>query len=314
LDDAHAVAFDAGDNDYQVTAYAPTWLANPTITEEDTHRLEPDERRWRREYLAIAQAGALAAFDPVLVARAFGEPPEKYIECSKVVLVDPTAGSSDTYAIAVCGWRMAPTSARYRTVRKWVPYAGQWIDEIQRDEKGGPIENPDWEDARPSTLVFDWVTGVDQAAARGYTSAHMVAAIVKNVRSFSAVAVHSDQFERFSLASMVGAHGVAFIPHTWTAPLKERAVERVRGWLRDGTLLIREHATEGKHEQVRKELLAFEERIAPSGALTFRGRQGGRDDFAMLVMLAALVDIEGQLPGSPIGPTVYRDLQHLPPA
>jgi len=34
--------------------------------------------------------------------------------------------------------------------------------------------------------------------------------------------------------------------------------------------------------------------------LTFKGRHGGHDDFAMLVLLAALVDIEGGLGGSPL--------------
>ena len=51
--DAHFDAFEQGDTDFQVTAYAPTWTANPTITEADTHQLEPDEATWAREYKAI---------------------------------------------------------------------------------------------------------------------------------------------------------------------------------------------------------------------------------------------------------------------
>ena len=42
----------------------PTWTWNPTLTEEETRRLEPDERRWSREWNAIAGATEAAAFDP----------------------------------------------------------------------------------------------------------------------------------------------------------------------------------------------------------------------------------------------------------
>jgi hypothetical protein len=51
--DAHAEAFDQGDTDAQMVASAPTWVANPTITEDDTHRLEPDEPTRMREYGAV---------------------------------------------------------------------------------------------------------------------------------------------------------------------------------------------------------------------------------------------------------------------
>jgi hypothetical protein len=53
--DAHAEAFDKGTNKDQVVFYAPTWVANPTLTEERTHSLEPDEETWNREYKAVPQ-------------------------------------------------------------------------------------------------------------------------------------------------------------------------------------------------------------------------------------------------------------------
>src|SRR5262252_2944872 len=51
--DAHAEAFDLGDTDQQMVAHAPTWEANPTISEEDTKELEPDEATRLREYGAV---------------------------------------------------------------------------------------------------------------------------------------------------------------------------------------------------------------------------------------------------------------------
>lgn len=74
-DDFHAKCFDQGDTATQLVSHAPTWIANPTITEAETHELEPDERVWAREYAAVPGATISAALDPVDVAAAFGRAP-----------------------------------------------------------------------------------------------------------------------------------------------------------------------------------------------------------------------------------------------
>lgn len=238
---------------------APTWIAAPHVSESSTRRKERDPRRWAREYACEFQASVAGAFDADEVDRAFRAPPKGYVECPKVLLLDPTAGSSDTYAWCAIGWRL--------------PRDGQ---------EGHP------------QLVVEEATGIDRATSRGWTSGGMVKCVVAFARKHRVVAIHSDQFERFALASAFGERGFAFHPHNWTAASKESAVARVRQWLRDGTLVL------PTLKRLRTELLQFEERFAPSGALTFRGRTGGHDDFAMLILLAAFVDIERGLPGSPL--------------
>jgi hypothetical protein len=248
-----------GDTAEQVAGHAATWEANPSVTEAQTRALETDARKWAREYAAIPQAGALAAFDAAQIDRAMQlVVPANWQECGRVMLVDPTAGSSDTYAYASAGWRRAPGGSR-------------------------------------SVLEIRDVDGVAQAEAQGVTSDTMIVRVAKVAQRADTIIIHSDQFEKFALRAAFTKASFEFYPHTWTAPLKERAVEQVRMWLREGLLALPNHA------RMRHELLSFEERIAPSGALTFRGRQGGHDDFAMLVMLAALVDIEAGLVGSPSG-------------
>ncbi len=54
--DAHYDAYQDGETEMQTTAHAPTWIANPTLTEESTRALESDELFWSREYGAIPQA------------------------------------------------------------------------------------------------------------------------------------------------------------------------------------------------------------------------------------------------------------------
>jgi len=56
--DAHADAFAQGETSFQCIAHAPSWVANPSLTEAGTHALEPDEAVWSREFAAIPQAEA----------------------------------------------------------------------------------------------------------------------------------------------------------------------------------------------------------------------------------------------------------------
>lgn len=94
--DVHHKMFEAGNTVGQRVAYAPTWVANPTLVtcplcgaapgrtcehdlsperqaacEADTHIDEPDELLWEREYKAIPMPAVTSQFfDPAAVDRA----------------------------------------------------------------------------------------------------------------------------------------------------------------------------------------------------------------------------------------------------
>lgn len=74
-DDYHAELFDAGDTDHQAVSFAATWTANPTITEQQTHELEPDPKVHAREYAAQPGVTVSAALDPSDVAACFDRQP-----------------------------------------------------------------------------------------------------------------------------------------------------------------------------------------------------------------------------------------------
>ncbi len=102
-DDAHARAFDEGDTEHQIVAYAPTWLANPTLTEAQTHALEQDDRVWRREYCAIPQPGVLDGY----LADVVGQCIDKYRTAGApcpgveyIIALDP-AWRRDEFAVAI---------------------------------------------------------------------------------------------------------------------------------------------------------------------------------------------------------------------
>lgn len=62
--DAHAEAFDIGDTEDQMVAWAPTWIARPSLTEAMCRELERDEPSFQREYGAIPMgAGESGFFD-----------------------------------------------------------------------------------------------------------------------------------------------------------------------------------------------------------------------------------------------------------
>ncbi|HEX2669669.1 MAG TPA: hypothetical protein VHM25_02300, partial [Polyangiaceae bacterium] len=74
-DDHHAQLFEAGETSHQIASYAPTWIANPTITEEQTRQIEPDERVWAREYAAEPGTTITVALDIADVTAAIGRTP-----------------------------------------------------------------------------------------------------------------------------------------------------------------------------------------------------------------------------------------------
>lgn len=51
--DLHYEHVEKGTDAHQLVWHSPTWIANPTVTKEETHAEERDEIKWRRQYAAI---------------------------------------------------------------------------------------------------------------------------------------------------------------------------------------------------------------------------------------------------------------------
>lgn len=121
--DAHYDAFAEGETELQITAYAPTWEANPTVTEEATRVLEPDESKWLREYKAVPQAEAESALiSEMLIDRAVRRPPMPWDLPRREgwrygAAMDPaTRGHAWTLAVAAKG---SDGVRRVALVREW---------------------------------------------------------------------------------------------------------------------------------------------------------------------------------------------------
>jgi hypothetical protein len=189
-----------GDTAAQLVGHAPTWIANPSVSEEHTLSLEPDPRIWAREYAAQAQAGVLAAFDYDKVLRcwthtenivAYGEP---------IVAIDPSEGKSDGYAWSVVS-RCRTDKGRDMIVVSYIDgLAGKFWDQIGSDE--------------------------------------VVARIAGVARHWGAKTIHSDPRNEFGLRDAFRRVGLSFRAHNWTEGSKIEAVARLRRWLADEQLII----------------------------------------------------------------------------
>jgi hypothetical protein len=72
LDDYHAELFDRGDTADQIVVHAPSWIANPAVTEEQCRsKARGDDRIFSREYAAVPGATVSQALDRDDVLAAF---------------------------------------------------------------------------------------------------------------------------------------------------------------------------------------------------------------------------------------------------
>jgi hypothetical protein len=99
--DLHYQLMRDGDTENQSVSMAPSWVANPSITEEQTHTLEDNPRNWLREYAAIpAQGIADNWFGHALEVAATSEPAPKHYGTRYHIAIDP-AFTRDRFGYAV---------------------------------------------------------------------------------------------------------------------------------------------------------------------------------------------------------------------
>jgi hypothetical protein len=189
LMDAHADAYGRGSNAGQMVAHAPSWVANPTLSEERTRELESDEVAWAREYAAIPQAeGETSHLTESMVNRCTRsvegdlEPDERH---HYVAVIDPaTRGNAWTLVVATLGDRAV---RRVVLCREW------------RGSKKAPLS--------PSGVFGE---------------------IAKLIRPYRLGHVISDQFSEDSLRELARLRGLTLVVQAWTAPLKADAYDGLK--------------------------------------------------------------------------------------
>lgn len=303
--DAHYDAFELGETENQLVAYAPSWMANPTLTRERLQREEPDRRVFAREYEALPMSALSAAFDPDDVDRAMREPPDD--EAGEyhpaVMVLDPSSGRGDSFTSAFVQWfkPALPKEAFVWSGRKRPYFVDRGeatprfaqADVPETDEYGAPLFSPAWQGERASSLVMSEITAFE-GRFYPYLALDEIVARIAPPCAEQGIRVYSDQRENYALEAAFNRHGVRFTSLAWTAPDKALAVDRLRRLLAEHRLIL------PIDEALRREMHAYSERVLPSGTITYAARAAAKDDRVALLITACMADAVGALEGSPV--------------
>lgn len=315
LDDFHATEFAKGDTEHQVTSFAPTWVANPTLTEERTHELEPDSKRWLREYAAVPSASVSAALDGDAISRAQRYLPEGLKLMAPVVCLDFSSGRSDAVVWSKVAWARQDDVPEFVSERMWMPGFGAgpgshyWEPVVS--EAGETTPNPGYKPT-PPLLVVGPLAHQLGAFWNSLPSTVLVARIAADAKRWGASTVIGDASNAYGLEGMFASQGLRFVTVPWSQPNKAAAVTRIRRWLRDGQLCLPIPSDGPAAERLDREIRAFEERLSPSGVATYNGARGMHDDHvASAVMMPAIADALNLLPASPTALRSRRDMNSI---
>jgi hypothetical protein len=246
--DAHAVAFAAGDTPFQMTARCSTWEGNPMVSEADTHGFEPNDRVWRREYLAEPQSELLDGFLSDVV--------DGCVDEKRIGVTTGLANAIGTGAICI-GLDPAFRNDEFTCV----------VARSDVNDQGIPIVHVE--------SVRGW-----RAKPNGPPLS--ATAIVENVsrlsRSLRAQYVFGDQKDAESLRALFAQHRVHYVPIPWTAASKLPRYTTLRALMNDRRVRL------PNEPRTLSQLRSAGVKLLPSGIETIAFR--GDDDRADALCLA----------------------------
>lgn len=321
LDDYHARSFDQGETDAQCVSFGATWEINRTLTEAETHRLEPDPKIWRREWAAIPQEGASPAFERDHVLRSVRTLPDETKWWPPIGVLDSAAGkraAADAMTWGVFANAQPPPPPPYlvhdvprrnhcvingRDVVIDDPH--ETVSDYVRDALGNPVRNPESLKPQPPILVMTAIDSISGVFSSELDSGRLWDRIGRFFKRRGVTKVFGDPYIAPMAKRELRRFGITYTELKWTNESKARAVYRLRQLMADFALVL------PNHEKLIAECLAFQERVSPSGVVTFNARGAGKDDHCDLLLDAVLAEYERQLPGSQLHAPRTRHEQQL---
>ena len=205
------------------------------------------------------------------------------VPAKRCMFIDASGGKRDTFAYMIGGWNLPDDSGRY------LRHANGRL----RRRCGEPIERPGWRPIGRAHLRIDVVGGFQGAFFSADAGDAIVDRLAADAKQHSVSDVFGDQYESLMLSSAFGKRGLRFVEVPWSGASKPKAVTLIRRWFSEHMIALPEH------EQLRRELCAFEERISPSGHFTYDSR-GVHADYTACLITAALAELTHGLPRSPM--------------
>lgn len=257
-EDAHATLFDKGETPGQLVAWAPTWVARPTLTEAMLCEFEQDERYFARDYGAIPQAGLSDALDVAGLRECVRSMMPSHVLGAAVMLMDQSGGKVDG-----------------------MPYmVARWVTDGQR-----------------RVLHFTRLAAFEGRFAESLSQDDVALTIASAARKAGCYLVVGDQHGEWSWkGSFQRAGGMPFESIAWTNDLKGEAIVRARQLIRERAIVIEPGPLAEK--LLREAAKFRERVLSSSGLITFSAAGRGHDDLIMCLLLGLAHDAKARLVGS----------------
>jgi hypothetical protein len=310
VEDYHARCHDEGDTAFQNVECGSTWDLNPQLTREDCLALESDPRVFDREYGAIPSASLAGAFDPAHCVNAFRALPNGCRYYPAIGVLDTAAGKRVGSDKMTWGrFQIAELPAPPEFLTRLVPRRNhcriggadvilddpyERISDYERDANGLPRRNPEFSNARTPVLALTGIDSVGGVFHEGLVDGSLWKRIGQFFHWGGVHDVYGDGYGGPQTHKELRRFGIRYHELRWDNEAKSKAVYRLRHLMASGALYLQQH------EQLRAELLSYQEKISPSGVVSYAGRGATKDDHVSLLLNAAMVEHERALPGSPL--------------
>lgn len=263
-EDLHAKAFDEGNTSFQTVHFAPTWVANPTLTEDYCHKLAKTEREFLREYAAIPQSMFEEGFYELEDLTTASDPERAPIGVS---FVDGAHLKTDA------GKPIGATPGERAYFMAVDPA-------FRRDAFGVAIAHAEPFNGRMS-IVLDYVDELRGKAGQPL-SPETAIAICASLRTIwpGPRVIRGDQASADVLRALFAQKGIVYVDEAWTQQSILETHERVRTLLRDRRLFL------PKFGALQRQMVQLGLKRSPTGADQLVARDGHVGDAASAAVAA----------------------------
>lgn len=273
--DHHAERYALGDTEFQLTATAATWVANPSLSEEQTRALaRHNERLWRREYAAIPDQALGSAFDGEEFEHCYGLLKGRMVQRDAICALDPSQLRGDRY-VAMFAHVLEPVKGPPQQLMiNNVPQT-----KIVDDPVGGLIVVPIMEPRidHPIVAVTEIMSWGDSASSK-MDVVDVTNELAEACKARGIKKVVSDQCLFSAIGGQLQRKGIQFKEYHWNPDSKEQAVTLLNLMARARSLSLPHHI------ELKREIGIVQARAMPSGRYHFD--TNGRDHVSALITLA----------------------------
>lgn len=305
-EDYHAQQYSLGETAGQCTAFGATWDLNPTLSEEETKTLEPDEKIWLREYAAVPQGSDTDAFPFELIQFALtrGWPVEPFRQRG-IITTDFSSGMNDDTVRVFAGWKNGLKFTHHVDKgRVFQNGTGQdrtdWFDfedvEIGYGKtRKNPIFKPAFQAVKNPQLCFGPFHAWERWYEKGITLEHICHEIADHAKQTGAWWAVGDIHQDRGIEIFLSKEGIRFEPEAVTTVKKTKAAVRFRNLLASRQVCFYED-----DKILRSQLGGFREVVTPNG-IKFTGKvNGAKDDYVGAILNAMIAEEVNVFPGSPV--------------